>query len=94
MKKLKYDNQWEYDTYTIDGKEVTSLSKVKIGSEYYDVFGKEIRVPYDDMGRQYHANSVHYFIETRIGKNFYAIDLNRIIRKEPVYAIEYGVKKG
>jgi len=89
MKKLSYSNNWESDIYKVDGKELRSLSKVKIGSKIYKVTAHDVSVPYMDMGNRYVAVSKHYSVKEKVFGMDMLFDLNEIIRRKTVYAVEY-----
>ena len=90
---LKYHNQWESDSYTVNGKRVADLMEVSIAGTRYDVHSKRVRVPYDDMGREYHGESMHYFIGVKVGTQVIEIDLNRIVRHQTVYVLKYETEE-
>ena len=89
--KLTYENQWESDTYKVNGKRVTDLKVVQIAEAKYRVEGKLISVEYNDMGSIGQGISTHYFIKARIFGMQMTFDLNEIVPKVKVLAIEYSV---
>lgn len=87
MSELKYQNNWEADIYTIDGKNVKTLTEVEIDGLTYAVSSRRVSVPYNDMGHEYYGTSVHYFAEVMLGDNPVDVDLNSIIQKKGVRVI-------
>jgi hypothetical protein len=87
--KLHYENSWEADEYSVDGKRVTELKRVQIGDIEYKVTKCRIAVPYYDMGHQYNGVSDHFFVEETVFGIKMKFDLNKIINKKPVYALEF-----
>lgn len=63
MPKLTYRNDWESDVYQIDGKYVKDISEIEIDGEKYTVVGRQLTIPYNDMGHEYFATSTHYFVK-------------------------------
>lgn len=92
MKKLTYSNNWEADIYKVEGKEIRTLKSVKIGSKTYKVTAHEVSAPYMDMGHRYVAVSKHYFVQEKVFGMNMTFDLNEIIKKKAIYAVEYTVK--
>ena len=92
MKILKYTNDWEHDVYTVGGERVTRLETVEIDEVQYLVISKIRSVQYDDMGHVYTATSTHYFVEIDVLGVKTRIDLNTIVPKRRVYAVEYLTK--
>lgn len=88
-KPLTYSNSWESDTYIVDGKPVKNLTMVVIGGDCYPVESRRVSVPYNDMGHNYSATSTHYFVKTTVFGTIMEFDLNTIIRKVPVTAVEW-----
>lgn len=90
--KIRIDNQWESDIYSIPGGKLKSLSEVSIGGKNYKVTGMSVSVRYLDMGYEGYGTSKHYFVaETVFGikKQF---DLNEIVGKKPVYALKFTLE--
>lgn len=92
MKKLEYSNSWEADIYTIGGKRVKKLTEVKINSEFYKVTKDTVGIPYSDMGQPGVGISTHYFVKEKVFGVTMTFDLNKIVKKKPVYATEYEVE--
>ena len=92
MKVLKYENDWEYDKYTAGGEPVAQLKVVEIDDVQYPVIAKSVSVRYDDMGHVYTATSTHYFVEIDVLGVKTQVDLNTIVPKRRVYAVEYSTK--
>jgi len=91
--KLQYDNQWEYDIYRVGKEVITRLEEVKIGTQTYKVTGRDVSVPYNDMGHRYTANSTHYFITEKVFGMKKKFDLNTIVGKKVVYATKFTSEK-
>lgn len=87
--KLEYQNNWESDIYTVEGKTVLTLKKVCIDGVEYKVTAREVEVPYYDMGHHYSAFSTHYFINATVFGQKMEFDLNQI--KVPITALKYTV---
>ena len=89
---LVYDNQWEYDNYYVltgSGKEkIVTLTIVSINGKEYAVTSRMVRVPYRDMGHQYEANSLHYFVKESVFGIEKTFDLNEIIKHTTIIAID------
>ena len=94
MKILKYKNDWEHDVYTVGGAPVVRLKTVEIDDVQYPVIAKGVSVQYDEMGHVYTATSTHYFVEIDVLGVKTRVDLNTIVPKRRVYAVEYSVKIG
>lgn len=89
MKKLTYENNWESDIYKVDGKRLRYLNKVKIGSKTYNVIPDRVGVSYSEMGRTDVAYSTHYFVKEKVFGLPTMFDLNTIVPRKAVYAVEY-----
>lgn len=87
---LEYRNNWESDVYTIKGKPVTNLKKVKINGAIYDVTSRNVSVSYSDHGHTYTANSKHYFVKESVFGESREFDLNTLMKKG-VIAVEYDI---
>lgn len=92
MKKLTYENSWNSDIYKVDGKPLRYLNKVKIGSKTYDVKPERIGVPYSDMGQPGVGYSTHYFVKEKVFGLPMSFDLNTIVKRKAIYAVEYEVE--
>ncbi len=92
MNLLKYTNDWEHDVYSVGSSTVTNLQIVEIDGVRYPVTTKSVSVQYDDMGHVYTSTSAHYFVEVNVLGVKTRIDLNTIVPKQKVYAVEYQVK--
>lgn len=93
MKKLVYRNEWEYDVYSIDGKEIKDLKTVSIRGKRYKVAAIRVSVPYYDMGHSYSQTSTHYFVEESVFGRKRRFDLNTIVGKQPVFALSYTLEE-
>ena len=91
--KLTYNNDWEYDRYFIGKKELNTLTKVRIADKEYDVTPREVSVPYNDMGHNYEATSVHYFVKESVFGMEQTFDLNSLVSKIMVVAVEFTFKE-
>jgi len=87
--KISVDNNWEADTYSVDGKRISDLSEVKIGAKKYKVRGVEISVRYMDMGTVGYGRSMHYFVTERVFGTKMEFDLNEIADQKTVYATKF-----
>jgi hypothetical protein len=90
--KLSYKNNWEADEYYVDGQRILDLRVVEIGGVKYNVTSKVINVPYNDMGHVYHGVSKHFFIEEDVFGVTMKFDLNKLVGKLDVNAVEYDMK--
>jgi hypothetical protein len=90
--RLVYDNQWEYDNYLIGKKKIATLAKVSIKGKEYDVKTQHVGVPYHDMGHDYTAVSDHYFIKEIVFGMAQTFDLNQLVPKIAVIAIEFTLE--
>ena len=88
--KLTYENQWESDIYRVNDQEIKSLKKVEINGKVYKVISEKIGIDYNDMGNTYTAVSTHYFVETEVFGIEKQIDLNTLVPKINVIAIEWS----
>jgi len=90
MSKLEYRNNWESDEYQVDGKRVLNLTTVSINDVFYPVTSRMVSVAYNDMGHTYTAKSKHFFVVSKdLGVE---VDLNRIVGKTVVMAVNYEVE--
>ncbi len=89
MKILKYKNDWKHDVYTVGGERVIRLETVEIDDVQYPVIAKICSV----RGRVYTATSTHYFVEIDVLGVKTRVDLNTIVPKRRVYAVEYLTKR-
>lgn len=87
--KLEYKNSWENDIYTVGGKPVLTLTEVRIDKVNYKVTSREVVVPYNDMGHEYHSRSVHYFVKAKVFGKMREFDLNSV--KGTIEAVIYTV---
>jgi hypothetical protein len=87
--KLTYSNNWEADEYFVNGKRVTSLKKVRIGTKEYKVTTREVSIRYMDMGHEGYGTSDHYFIKEVVFGIKMEFDLNSLIRRKAIFALEY-----
>jgi len=87
--RLVYDNQWQYDNYLIDKKHIATLTKVSIDNKEYDVTSRKVSIPYADMGHSYEATSVHYFVKEQVFGMEQIFDLNQLVPKVKVIAVEF-----
>lgn len=87
---LSYKNDWESDSYFVDGKKVRDIKAIGYDGIRYEVVGKDVSVSYSDHGHTYAAKSRHYFIKVGVlGVNI-SVDLNEIIpKKRKVVAIDF-----
>jgi len=90
--RLSYKNNWESDEYYANGQLIDSLRSVSIDDKVYKVKPEIVAVPYNDMGHEYEGASTHYFIEEEVFGLTMKFDLNKIVRRAPVFAIYYTVK--
>jgi len=90
-KKLCYENNWEADEYSVDGKRVVRLEEVQIGQYLYRVTTRRMSVPYNDMGHTYNGVSDHFFVYEKVFGLQMPFDLNEIITRIPVFATKYEV---
>ena len=88
--KLKYQNNWEFDIYTVGDRPLLTLGKVRIDKKEYDVTSREVTVPYSDMGHLYTARSTHYFVKTKVLGSMVEIDLNTV--KADITVLVYTVE--
>lgn len=86
---LQYKNDWESDVYSVNGQQLQDLSKVAINGKEYDVVSKSVRKFYSDMGKQYVAESVHYFVTEKVFGMVMRFDLNKIVNSVEVLAIDF-----
>lgn len=93
MNKLKYTNNWEADIYSVKEGRIANLKSVKIKDKVYTCKGVTISIPYSDMGHTYHGTSTHYFITEEVFGIKKEFDLNELVSKVPVYAIDYTLEK-
>lgn len=93
MKKLSYKSDWEADKYFIGKKQITDLNLVNINDKNYNVISKSVTVPYNDMGHEYSSTSMHYFVEEQVLGITMRIDLNTIVNKGKVFAVEYSLQE-
>lgn len=91
MNILEYRNNWASDEYYVDGKRVESLTEVRIGDdpEPAKVIGRQVSVPYYDMGHTYSAQSLHFFIVVEKHGLQFEVDLNTVVPKTKVIAIKF-----
>lgn len=90
--RLKYEDNWKNDIYRLADRKhtpITSLTKVRIDNLDYQVVSHKIIVPYEDMGKMYNSKSTHYFIKTKFLGAIREIDLNTVVPKTKVVAIDY-----
>ncbi len=87
--QLIYNNNWEYDTYLVNNRKIATLTKVEINGKEYEVTSHKVSVPYNDMGHSYQATSVHYFVKETVFGTEQKIDLNKIVNRAKVIAIEF-----
>jgi hypothetical protein len=90
--RLSYKNNWESDEYYAGGQLIESLREVSIDSKLYKVKPEIVSIPYNDMGHDYEGVSTHYFIEEEAFGITMKFDLNKIVRRAPVFATYYTVK--
>jgi len=88
-KQLKYRNNWEQDIYFAENEKLVDLHRVMIDGTEYPVTSKTIGVSYSDMGKQHKAHSTHYFIKVNILGNLEDIDLNTVVKRKKIFAIDY-----
>ena len=88
---LKYKNNWESDEYYVGKKRITVLKKVSIDGEEFKVTSRRVSVPYNDMGHTYTGDSNHYFIKKKVFGTKMEFDLNTIVDKVKVVALDYTV---
>lgn len=93
MSKLHYQNNWEMDEYFVERARVKKLKSVIINDKVYKCVGKEISIPYNDMGHTYHGISTHYFITEEVFGIKKEFDLNELVGKVDVYAVDYTLEK-
>jgi hypothetical protein len=86
-KPLKYENQWEADIYSFNGKPLLSLREVEINGRVYPVKSRNVAVPYSEMGVKRIATSLHYFVTENVFGIDLEFDLNTIITRTNVYPI-------
>lgn len=82
--KLEYVNNWESDEFYVGKKRVKSLEEVCIEGVVYEVTGREVQVPYNDMGNTYYADSMHYFVKETVFGKVMEFDLGKIMRNPGV----------
>lgn len=92
MPKLEYTNNWYADQYSINGHRVTKLTRVRIGEKQYDVETRQVSIPYNDMGHEYHGTSDHYFIKETVFGIRMEFDLNHIVSKRSIYPVRFEVE--
>ena len=92
--KLDYQNNWESDSYYVDGKMIEKLKKVSIDGKEYDVTGRTVEVPYNDMGHTYTAISTHYFITETVFGMDHEFDLNTVVPNVEVIPLKFKFVKG
>jgi len=90
MMKLQYQNNWQFDEYFVDGRRIDSLEKVRIGKQDYPVVAKSVRVTYEDMGAEYISTSTHFFVQKKVFGILMDFDLNLIVPKVEVSALQYA----
>lgn len=91
--RLTYKNNWEADSYFVGDKEIVTLSKISVNGKEFKVTHATVSVPYNDMGHTYDGTSTHYFIKEKVFGIEKMFDLNTIVSKAKVYAIEFTVKE-
>jgi hypothetical protein len=91
--RLTYNNCWAADNYFVNKKRILTLKKVCINGTEYPVSNRSVSVRYTDMGHEGYGTSTHYFVpETVFGikKEF---DLNSLVEKVKVYAVEFTTEE-
>lgn len=66
MDKLKYENNWYYHVYTIDGKHIQLLTEISINGKLYPVTVRVVSEQYQEMGITSEANSKQYYIKESV----------------------------
>jgi hypothetical protein len=88
-KKLNYKNEWMSDIYSIDGNVVLDLKYVEIDGVIYAVETRHMSLPYSDHGKEYYGSSFHFFIQKEVFGVVMNFDLNQIVHRKNVYALDY-----
>ncbi len=88
---LTYENQWASDIYRVNGAEITGLRKVRVNGRIYSVTSRLKSVSYNDHGHTYEAVSMHYYIRTKLFGKLVEVDLNIVVDRQTVEAIEWSV---
>ena len=92
MNILTYQNDWEADIYTINGKAVKTLKTVNIDGEDYAGTSRKVSVPYNDMGHCYTGVSTHYFVTKKVFGLAQVFDINTLIGKVKITPIKFTVE--
>lgn len=80
--RLSYENDWEYRTYFVDGKEIEALREVEIAGEKFAVFSwNETEMVYD-MGHKYTCTSLRHFINVSLAGKKLPMALEVILDKK------------
>lgn len=91
--KLSLEKSWEINIYYVDKKEISFLSKVSIKDKEYRVSTRRMNTPYSDSGHTYYSTSDHHFITEKVFGIDHEFDLNTIVPKVNVYAVEFSFKE-
>ena len=89
MNILTYRNNWENDEYYVDGKRISNLKSVKINEKEYTVAREKVSKSYNDMGHNYTSTSWHYFVAEEVFGTMIVFDLNKVVGKVEVTAVEF-----
>lgn len=86
---LEYRNNWMADEYYVAGRRIKDLREVLIGNEPANIIGRDVSVPYHDMGHTYSATSRHYFVVVEKYGIRFEHDLNTLVGKTKIIPTDF-----
>ena len=93
MNQISYRNNWGADEYSVGSDRIATLDFVGINGIIYAVTARICNISYNDMGRTYSVESTHYFVKEKVFGLTKEFDLNEIVGKVKVVAVEFTLEK-